>query len=201
MAKRKAPEQPETFEAWLERTRRIRDGQGRKLGKWRMRALVTILDVVEETIAETPNIHSRAILKIVDAAYPFGSRQYQPYKMWLEERRIFYRALAAGQAPTEEDAAACMVARDLVEMQKLDEAAAILDEQAPRRLSRFCPVCGERPGSDCREVYYGENHVRLTRPMPVPHEARVMPPRTPEEARMPLASGPLFDHVQQGAAS
>lgn len=31
-----------------------------------------------------------AIRERVDAAYPFGQRQYHPYKQWLRQRRILF---------------------------------------------------------------------------------------------------------------
>jgi hypothetical protein len=61
--------------------------------------------------------------------------------------------------------AICEVARDLVELQRIDEAKALLDEQAPTRHDEWCAACGAygawvdipgvvsaRKGSPCQEM-------------------------------------------------
>lgn len=72
------------------------------MSHWRSRARAAI----ERAIAEhneqpsppaEPATDRAALIKRIDAAYPFGPRQYHPYKMWLEERR---RAIARIDAPT-----------------------------------------------------------------------------------------------------
>lgn len=39
------------------------------------------------------SLEQNAVLKerkaAIDAVYPFGERQYHPYKMWLKERKIY----------------------------------------------------------------------------------------------------------------
>ncbi len=36
-----------------------------------------------------PNVSFKDRKAAVDAAYPFGERQYHPYKMWLAERKAY----------------------------------------------------------------------------------------------------------------
>lgn len=69
-----------------------------------------------------------------------------------------------------------MVAGDLVEMGRVDEARALLDEQAPHRLARWCPSCGEMAGQPCRDYVYrweiGTHYPVLV----VPHLSRINGP-------------------------
>ena len=90
--------------------------------------------------------------------------------------------------------AVCEVALHLVERGRHDEARALLDEQAPDRLARGCPVCGAMPGAACfdgsvearafgmpwRVPRVGREIVRVNRL--VPHVARVMPDQLRKEA-------------------
>lgn len=56
-------------------------------------------DAIAEVVRAHPELYGkpRELLKLVDAAYPFGQRQYHPYKVWLSERK---RAMAAVQLMT-----------------------------------------------------------------------------------------------------
>lgn len=56
--------------------------------KWRIVARAAI----QKAIASLPPECDRAELKkAIDQAYPFGEREYYPYKVWLDERRkTFY---------------------------------------------------------------------------------------------------------------
>lgn len=40
-----------------------------------------------------------AIKKVLQAAYPFGMRQYHPYEMWLSEQRKALNYIANGNDP------------------------------------------------------------------------------------------------------
>lgn len=53
--------------------------------------------------------------------------------------------------PSADEAAVCEVARDAELEGRLEEARALL-EQAPNRLARKCPACGERPGVECLDL-------------------------------------------------
>lgn len=59
---------------------------------WRLRAR----EVIRKVIADNPGLRDdpRAMLKAIDAAYPFGMRRYTPYKEWLDERAKATDALA-----------------------------------------------------------------------------------------------------------
>lgn len=99
------------------------------------------------------------LLALVDAAYPFGQRKYEPYKAWLKERRLFREALAKPPTmPSADEIAACEVARDMIEDHALgrpdrtEEARKLLEEQAPNRHARKCPACGVEASVECREA-------------------------------------------------
>jgi hypothetical protein len=49
---------------------------------WRKRAR----EVIDRTILENAGKEPAELLKLIDQAYPFGPRQYHPYKCWLLER-------------------------------------------------------------------------------------------------------------------
>lgn len=175
--------------------------RGSSESTWRSRAFYAMKRVVEPYTRTHPEPYdTRALMSLVDDAYPFGERSMHPYKMWLLERRILWAVLTPKeQQPTAEDLAACEVAADLVELGRDDEARWLLEEQAPRRLNRACPACaapvgkscmdpGERVAIDRTEIGAGlahviEKHNRV--PRVVPHLARVQP------------TGPLFDGVTQ----
>lgn len=161
---------------------------------WRKTARAVIERVRVANLDKTPSER----LALIDAAYPFGERKYHPYKIWLAERRRY--TYVADVPPSQDEADACMVARDLVEEGRTAEAETFLDEHAPHRLERKCPACGANAGKACREPfsepfhqpsepptspYYGINRSG-TREMVVPHVARVEP-----------RHGPLFEAVQR----
>lgn len=59
---------------------------------WRLRARQRI----RETIAANAELRGDfvAMMKAIDAAYPFGMRRYTPYREWLDERAKALDALA-----------------------------------------------------------------------------------------------------------
>src|SRR5688572_19797946 len=67
-------------------------------------------------------------------------------------------SITSRMMPTPDDHAACLVAIDLVEEGRLDEARKLLEEQAPRRLNRKCLACGAYQQRPCDE------YVEKTRP-------------------------------------
>jgi hypothetical protein len=58
--------------------------------------------VIAEVIATAPNHPDakdlRDVIRSIDAAYPFGERDYWPYKVWLSERTAAIRRLR-GEPP------------------------------------------------------------------------------------------------------
>jgi len=54
--------------------------------EWSNRARAVIVEVAATIPPETPFKERKAI---IDAAYPFGLRQYWPYKAWLKARREY----------------------------------------------------------------------------------------------------------------
>jgi len=43
--------------------------------------------VIAKVRADNPGVTGPALKKLANAAYPFGPRQYHPYKIWLSELR------------------------------------------------------------------------------------------------------------------
>ena len=41
-------------------------------------------DVIQEVINEHPEADERTLRRLVSEAYPFGQRDYYPYKAWLQ---------------------------------------------------------------------------------------------------------------------
>jgi hypothetical protein len=50
--------------------------------------------IIAETIAAAGTQDSNALRKALREAYPFGPRQYHPYKIWLDE---IHRQLGTGR--------------------------------------------------------------------------------------------------------
>lgn len=181
-------------------------GTRRKVGQWRWRARSVMRDVVRAN-RDLVTVDPAAVLKLVDDAYPFGERAMHPYKAWLEERKVLREVLTPSpkpEEPTVDDFAAVEVAIDLYETGRVDEAAALLAEQAPRRLNRKCPACGSRPGEQCNDgekpgepfivqdvlddgsIEYVSHSTTVRAFLVVPHLSRVTPPATPTPAPLPL---------------
>jgi hypothetical protein len=153
------------------------------LGKWRGRAVAAMAKAVNNLLvgplgADWPPSRDE-VLKVVDAAYPFGARTNFPYKAWLQERSLLIEALMAPE-PTEEEFQVLLVADDLVEEERFDEALKLVEEQAPNRHARKCVVCGRPRGQPCREPdlsSYGSLFGMQTKfkDRIVPHRARIQP--------------------------
>lgn len=155
--------------------------------RWRRAARETIRLVV---VAHPELLDDNAaLLKAVDAAYPFGERAMLPYKMWLLERKAFRAAMSVPAAPSRDEAEVCSVARDELELhpERAEEIRRMLDEQAPNRLGSRCPACAAKIGEACIALVgtpvdhciYERCAYRLI----VPHEARLVGH---------LGAGPLF---------
>jgi hypothetical protein len=57
---------------------------------WRLAAR----SAIQRAIAQLPENCDRVqIKKAIDAAYPFGAREYHPYKIWLSERAKAFEEL------------------------------------------------------------------------------------------------------------
>lgn len=67
---------------------------------WYQIAERTIKDVQRQAAAEGIT-NATEILRLVDAAYPFGQRKYHPYQQWLKARRELL------QLPKSKSAADC----------------------------------------------------------------------------------------------
>ncbi|MDB9372801.1 hypothetical protein [Nodularia sphaerocarpa] len=48
---------------------------------------------IQSAIASVPNGDLSDLKRAIDAAYPFSSRKYYPYKVWLSERRAYFNLL------------------------------------------------------------------------------------------------------------
>jgi hypothetical protein len=139
---------------------------------YRIKARQIIASIVRANIG----LSRSELLVLIDAAYPFGERKYWPYKQWLVERAAYLEA--ASSVPSRDEAAVCLVAHDLVELGRVDEARKLMDDQAPNRLKRPCPACGVRAGTECREpradnLPFAWRGLDPGIPRIVPHEARL----------------------------
>lgn len=161
--------------------------------RWRQEARAVMIRVVREQRDAGLLNDDVALLRAVDAAYPFGEREHLPYKMWLLERKLFRDACTVPAAtPTADEVGVCEVASDLVQLGRFDEARKLLEEQAPNRLGRTCPACGSAPGRHCVELHPDASFIALDHPtthrrsvsqLIVPHYARLVGHRD---------AGPLF---------
>jgi hypothetical protein len=178
------------------------------ISQWRRHARFAMRDAIRDLLKSRAPLDEASILAVVDAAYPFGERARHPYKAWLQERVLLREYLAGGprskiEGPTAEDAAACEVAVDLVELGRVDEAKALLAQQAPRRLNRVCQACGAEVGKPCREqreeivvdngLHYDKRTGRIRDHIPL---SRVIKKwvelDVPHLARVTVTNGPLF---------
>lgn len=148
--------------------------------KWGRRARVAIREVLEVLALAAPDLDAKSILERVDAAYPFGERAHEPYKRWLEERRLLASDLRPG--PSADEWAAIEVAGDMLEEGRpVAEILALLDEQASNRHVRPCPTCGRGANRPCYEPGAAALTFGSGRTMPlgpdrlIPHAARVQP--------------------------
>lgn len=73
------------------------------MSKWRKRARQVIDEVIAEHFADT----REQIMDAIDRAYPFGPRQYHPYKMWLAERALTKERLFSSGDPITRSCPAC----------------------------------------------------------------------------------------------
>lgn len=48
----------------------------------------TSREIISKVLAENKGKDEKAIKKALKDAYPFGQRQYHPYKVWLDEIQI-----------------------------------------------------------------------------------------------------------------
>lgn len=45
------------------------------------------INVINQIYRENQDKDKKSIVKLIDAAYPFGNRANHPYKIWLQERK------------------------------------------------------------------------------------------------------------------
>ncbi|MBE9199081.1 MULTISPECIES: hypothetical protein [unclassified Nodularia (in: cyanobacteria)] len=56
---------------------------------WRLAAR----QAIQKAIAATSPDDLPSLKEAIDAAYPFSSREYYPYKVWLSERKAYFQIL------------------------------------------------------------------------------------------------------------
>lgn len=125
--------------------------------------------VIDRVLAENPGVDEAKLFKLISAAYPFGERKYHRYKIWLSEVAATRKQRNPRQLPdcdAGDYESVLLVAGDLVELGRIEEARQLLTEQAPYRLTFGCPACGARPYKPCVVIDMGH-------PLLVPHAARV----------------------------
>jgi hypothetical protein len=175
------------------------------ISRWRRRARSTMDVAIQELLLSREKIDEASVLATIDAAYPFGERSRHPYKAWLTERSLLVDQMKKSEpvplGPTAEDAAACEVAIDLIEMGRIDEAKELLDKQAPRRHANRCMVCDASPGWPCVDYELKSRPLRPTylykgtteESWPKEEHKHVAVKRlVPHLARVTITNGPLF---------
>ena len=55
--------------------------------------------VIEQALTGTDGLPEDEVVERIDRAYPFGERDYYPYKVWLEERRAAIAQLRGVHLP------------------------------------------------------------------------------------------------------
>lgn len=152
------------------------NGDAQLVCAWRKRAWRAMRPVVERFLAD----HEAGIARPagillaeikqarIDAGINAGGKRWrQEYEKLLEAlqgQRNFW------PPPTQDERDVCMVARDLEESGRADEAAALVHEQAPNAHNRRCGACGRKPGEPCFDVAPNLAYVDRV----VPHEARLV---------------------------
>lgn len=53
--------------------------------------------VIQKVISEHPGMDKEKLKKLISKQYPFGERQYHPYKIWLDEIKIQLKERKFGQ--------------------------------------------------------------------------------------------------------
>lgn len=67
---------------------------------WRKRAKA----VIDKVITDNPKATPDELKRLIDAAYPFGSRELHPYQIWLKERTLAFQHLGiATKHPAQRD--------------------------------------------------------------------------------------------------
>lgn len=56
--------------------------------------------IIQQVLKETKGQDEKAIRKALKDAYPFGERQYHPYKIWLDEIKVQRGKRKFGHKPT-----------------------------------------------------------------------------------------------------
>lgn len=57
--------------------------------------------IIKKIMDENPDIPEKELKKIISKAYPFGLRQYHPYKIWCDEvkKQLLRRYIKEKQMP------------------------------------------------------------------------------------------------------
>lgn len=151
--------------------------------KWRRAAVEAMIAAVKEARSLLSRKVSTPIelLRIVDDAYPFGEREHQPYKAWLQERQAFILATASEEFSTAEWEAIA-VARDAEESGRFDLASGVLRQVTHDMHATTCPICGAKKSKACRNLdAFDDMPLFVDRGSPrleliVPHQSRLEQP-------------------------
>lgn len=151
------------------------NGDAQFVCAWRKRAWRAMRPIVEQFVADRDAgrpVRVGNLFVEIDAA---GARERINLtgKRWIQERAKLLTIVQVQRElwtpPSADEYSVCLVARDLEEEGRLDEARRLLAEQAPNVLSRPCPACGQPRGQACvMFTLHG-----AYQPIVVPHEARV----------------------------
>lgn len=144
-------------------------------GLWRRKARFALARIVESYINTHASVDDDELMGLVRTAYPFGPRENHPYRAWREECNLLKQHLRMGPrpAPSAEELAVLMVARDLVEEGRTAQAEALVEEQAPNRHNKVCPTCSANVGEPCWDFDAPSSGTEVIPHAIVPHQARL----------------------------
>ena len=124
------------------------NGDSQLVCAWRKRAWRAMRPVVELFVADREKgiEHSAGYLNHMIEAARVEAGINDTGKRWRQEHGKIVQILRDQRelwpTPSQEEADACMVARDAEEAGNIEAARTILRDQVPHALNRKCPACG-----------------------------------------------------------
>jgi len=59
--------------------------------------------IIQDVIRKHPGFDNKELKKLISKEYPFGARQYHPYKIWLDEIKVQLKEKNFGKKNTVPD--------------------------------------------------------------------------------------------------
>lgn len=129
---------------------------------WRKRAWRALRPAVEKFVTEREagaKVYAHQLLDAIEEAR-VAAKIPAEGKRWTQEVETLKRILRSDRefwpTPTDDDRSAALVAQDLVELCRFDEAITMVRERVPHATSRKCPTCGQPQGQRCQHIDWDE---------------------------------------------